>query len=210
MIKQMLIGTVGILFPTAASAATLVAPIAPPVLPQTPVLETSLLRSFDFGGYNITPGVDATFEFTRNGDFNNDTMVAGNGAPDEGIAVFLLDNALTRQHLIVFEPGIAGTVHDTTDDPVNRQSFNAPFSQDLLLDVLDGTTVHVEIVIGNSVDDLTYFDGSLSTEVSPVPEPSSLVLWSQIGIAFGLWRIAIRRGVRRVDLHAVGNGTEGL
>jgi hypothetical protein len=156
---------------TATFALVIHLPLAPPIPGQTggpPLPQLVFDRTLDFSGAPVA-GVNGMIDVSRIGDFNNSTTaVDPNGAPEEGVAIMGISQGTPGLlHSWVYWPGIAGTIHYSTDVPADRQHLlGAVFSQDELLDSTDpnGLT-HIRLIIGRSVDDAPFVGATFHVDV---------------------------------------------
>jgi hypothetical protein len=174
----LLLGTIG-----RSGAAVTVVPISPSIAAQfggPPLPTLTFARTADLTAIDLNAPLAITLNFVRNGDFNNPTTASdANGAPLEGTAVFLVSQTPPGNlHLISYEPGIPGSVHDIGDDPINRQPFSATIPQATLDEAFDGQFAHFLFAFGNSIDDLSYFNASLTIEMIPEPTTGALLVFA--------------------------------
>lgn len=147
-------------FATACNVGAAVVAVSPlPPIPaqcggEPPVPLLVFDRHIDFGNRRPRAGIVGRIDVRRSGDFNNPTAaVDPNGAPEEGIAIFGIDQHRPNTFFPwVTWAGIEGTPN-TCDETLNRQELrDVPFNQDDLLQTMVGNQALIRVVIGRSAD----------------------------------------------------------
>lgn len=160
--------------PLEARALMTAVHLDPPIPAQCPgappVQQTVFERTVPVNVAALASGEPVTIDVTRAGDFNNPTATTdGNGAPQEGIAVFGVSQSTPgRTYRWVFWPGIAGTRH-VCDDPAHRQSLpGSPVNAAELRDTIDAAgRAHVRVAVGSGVDDAGLLNVAFNLPTAP-------------------------------------------